>query len=204
MNKIIHQSPPSKVWRSSIYVTGRKTHLCCKTIIHWSSPSCVTWPSLIFTQVRCMIVAQCPVFHTDAIPVGTSWCSLTSQWCGNINLSVECGNLCSVEISMVWKSPLGEQLFPLQRCMIISSRDPQWGSSPNAKLPVEPADALWPFRNQHSLLADCRLLDAVSWMQGFFFDIDDILTQYLSLCILLVVLLQFILRLPMIPKLWKR
>ena len=48
----------------------------------------------------------------------------------------------SQPLSRVWKSPLGEQLFPLQRCMIVTSRDPQWGSSPNAKLPVEPADAL--------------------------------------------------------------
>ena len=35
----------------------------------------------------------------------------------------------------------------------------------------------------------------------FFLDIDDILIQYLNLCILIVVLLQFILRLPIIPKL---
>ena len=65
-----------------------------------------------------------------------------SQTLSRVWKYLQCGNLCSVEISVVWKSPLGEQLFPLQRCMFVTSRDPQWGSSPNAKLPVEPADAL--------------------------------------------------------------
>ena len=62
------------------------------------------------------------------------------------------------------------------------------------------------------MLSDLLEINTLSWqivdllMQSlgcreFFLDIDDILTQYLSLCILIVVLLQFILRLPIIPKL---